>query len=71
MVDFGLAASAALAIGLGLLPVICGFASLRLPERRGEPAYRAFAAFLAASIALRLALHGHQGRLPLDGLLDA
>jgi hypothetical protein len=50
MVDLGLRAVAALAIGLGLLPVVAGLASLRLPERRGQPAYRAFTAFLASSI---------------------
>ena len=44
-------AAGALAIGLGMLPVIGGLASLALPERRGEPAYRAFAAYLAASVA--------------------
>src|SRR5262249_37812251 len=51
MVALGLAAGAAFSIGLGLLPVICGFVALRLPERRGQPAYRAFAAYLAAAIA--------------------
>ena len=30
--------------------MIGGFVSLRLPDRRGEPAYRAFAAYSAASI---------------------
>ena len=35
---------------MGILPVIGGFASLRLPERRGDPAYRAFAAYAAATI---------------------
>jgi hypothetical protein len=50
MVDLGLTAAAALTIGLGILPVVAGFVSLRLPERRGQPAYRAFAAYLAASI---------------------
>ena len=45
----GLAAGA-LAIGLGVLPVIGGIASLHLRERRDEPAYRAFALYLAASI---------------------
>jgi hypothetical protein len=50
MIDLGLNAGAALAIGLGLIPVVAGFAALRLPDRRGEPAYRAFAAYLAASI---------------------
>src|SRR5207249_4779034 len=44
MVDLGLRAGAALAIGLGLLPVVAGLVSLRLRERRGQPAYRAFAA---------------------------
>jgi len=52
MIDLGLTAGAALAIGLGLVPAIAGFVALRLPERRGEPAYRAFAAYLAASIVL-------------------
>src|SRR4051812_48320500 len=41
----GLAAGA-LAIGLGILPVIGGLASLWLPERFAEPQYRAFAAYL-------------------------
>jgi hypothetical protein len=50
MIDLGLTAGAALSIGLGLFPVIAGFASLRLPERRGQPAYRAFAVYLAVSI---------------------
>ena len=45
----GLAAGA-LAIGLGILPVIGGLASLWLPERFSEPAYRAFAAYLLASL---------------------
>src|SRR5207247_9798286 len=34
----------------GILPVLGGLASLRVRERRGDPAYRAFAAYLAASI---------------------
>jgi hypothetical protein len=50
MIDLGLGAGAALAIGLGILPVVAGFVALRLPDRRGQPAYRAFAAYLAASI---------------------
>ena len=50
MIDLGLSAGAALAIGLGLFPVIAGFASLRLPERRGQPAYRAFAVYIGVSI---------------------
>jgi hypothetical protein len=50
MADLGLQAALALTVGMGILPVIGGFASLRLPERRGDPRYRAFAAYLAASI---------------------
>ncbi len=45
----GLAAGA-LAIGLGMLPVIGGIASLWLPERFSEPAYRAFAIYLGSSL---------------------
>jgi hypothetical protein len=52
MIDLGLAAGAAFAVGLGLLPVVCGFVALRLPDRRGEPAYRAFAAYLASAIVV-------------------
>ncbi len=40
----------ALAIGLGILPVIGGIASLWLPERFSDPAYRAFAVYLLASV---------------------
>jgi hypothetical protein len=50
MVDLGLQAGLALTVGLGILPVLGGFAALRLPERRGNPTYRAFAAYLASSI---------------------
>ena len=57
MVDLGLCAVAALAIGLGLVPLIAGLTSLRLPDRRGDPAYRAFAAWLATSIIFCVALH--------------
>ncbi len=49
MIDLGLSAGSAFAIGLGLLPVIGGFTSLRLTERRGDPAYRAFAAFFVTA----------------------
>jgi hypothetical protein len=45
----GLAAGA-LAIGLGLLPLVGGLGSLWVPERFDDPAYRAFAVYLAASI---------------------
>jgi hypothetical protein len=50
MVDLGLRAALSLTIGLGILPVVCGLTALRLPDRRGDPAYRAFAAWLAAAI---------------------
>jgi hypothetical protein len=50
MVDLGLKAAQALVIGMGILPLLGGLASLHLPERRGAPAYRAFAAYLASSI---------------------
>jgi hypothetical protein len=50
MFDLGLTAGSAFAVGLGLLPVIGGLSSLALRERRGDPAYRAFAAYLAATV---------------------
>jgi hypothetical protein len=46
----GFEAASALVIGLGILPAIAGLAALWLPERRLDPRWRAFAAFLAASI---------------------
>ncbi len=48
----GSLAAGALAIGLGILPVIGGIASLWLPERFGDGAYRAFSAYLLASIVV-------------------
>jgi Dolichyl-phosphate-mannose-protein mannosyltransferase len=51
LVHLGLEAGSALTIGLGVLPVIAGLASLWLPERRDDERWRAFAAFFAASIA--------------------
>jgi hypothetical protein len=51
MIDFGLDAGLSLSIGLGLLPVIGGIVSLHLPDRKGEPAYRAFAAWTGTAIA--------------------
>jgi hypothetical protein len=51
MFDLGLDAGLSLAIGLGILPVIGGLVSLRLPDRRGDPTYRAFAAWTGTVIA--------------------
>lgn len=50
MVELGLRAALAFVVGMGILPVLGGLAALRIRERSGEPAYRAFAAYLAASI---------------------
>lgn len=46
----GLESGSALAIGLGVLPAIAGLASLWVPERKNDPQWRAFAAFLASTI---------------------
>ena len=48
----GLTSMSALAIGLGLVPMICGLASLWLPSRRHDPHWRAFAAYTASAILL-------------------
>jgi hypothetical protein len=48
--NLGLESGSALAIGLGVLPAIGGLASLWVPERRDDPQWRAFAAFLGGSI---------------------
>jgi hypothetical protein len=50
MWSLGMQAASALAIGLGLLPLVGGLASLWIPERRHDPAWRAFAAFTGAAI---------------------
>jgi hypothetical protein len=50
MWSLGMQAMQALALGLGLLPLVGGLASLWLPSRRGDPNWRAFAAFTAAAI---------------------
>jgi hypothetical protein len=50
MVDLGLKAGLAFIVGMGILPVIGGFTSLFLRERRGDPRYRAFVAYFGASI---------------------
>jgi hypothetical protein len=51
MIDLGLDGALSLAVGLGILPVIGGLTSLRLPERRGDPTYRAYVAWTATVIA--------------------
>jgi hypothetical protein len=48
--SLGLEAGSAFAIGLGLLPLVGGLASLWLPERREDPRWRAFAAFTASAV---------------------
>jgi Dolichyl-phosphate-mannose-protein mannosyltransferase len=50
IVDLGLRAGASFTIGLSALVVIGGLSSLRLPDRRGEPVYRAYVAWTAAAI---------------------
>jgi hypothetical protein len=50
LVDMGLRAGLSFTIGLGALPVIGGLTSLRLPDRRGDPAYRAYVAWTSAAI---------------------
>jgi hypothetical protein len=50
MWTLGMEATSALALGRGLLPVLGGVASLWLPDRRDDPAWRAFAAFTAAAL---------------------
>ena len=50
MWTLGMEATSALALGLGLLPFLGGVASLWLPDRRDDPAWRAFAAFTAAAL---------------------
>ena len=50
MWTLGLTSTAALAIGLGLLPLICGLASLWLPDRRADPEWRAFAAYTGTAV---------------------
>jgi hypothetical protein len=46
----GMESTSALALGLGLLPFVGGLASLWLPGRRGDPAWRAFAAFAGSAL---------------------
>jgi hypothetical protein len=52
MWTLGMEATAALALGLGLLPFMGGLASLWLPDRRDDPAWRAFAAFAGAALVM-------------------
>lgn len=48
----GLEAGSALAIGLGVFPVLAGLAALWLPERRHDPQWRAFAAYGFSAIVM-------------------
>jgi hypothetical protein len=50
MWSLGLQAGSAFSIGIGVLPAMAGLASLWLPSRRDDRAWRAFAAFTAAAI---------------------
>jgi hypothetical protein len=50
MVDLGLKAGQAFTVGMGILPVVGGFTSLALRERRDDPRYRAFVAYFSATI---------------------
>ena len=71
MIHLGLTSVSALAIGLGLLPLIAGLVSLRpaRPARRSDlPRFRCVPGHLDH---LRLAVCRHEGRLPVDALLDA
>jgi hypothetical protein len=51
MFDLGTKAWFALAVGMGLLPVVGGLMSVRVRERQGDPVYRAFVAYLIAAVA--------------------
>jgi hypothetical protein len=50
MWTLGLNSAGALAIGLGILPMVAGLASLWLPEWRHDPRWRAFAAYTASAV---------------------
>jgi len=50
LVDLGLRAGASFTIGLSALVVIGGLSSLRLPDRRADPVYRAYVAWTSAAI---------------------
>ena len=50
MWSLGFQAGSAFAIGIGVLPAMTGLAALWLPDRRRDPAWRAFAAFTASAV---------------------
>ncbi len=50
MWSLGFQAGSAFALGIGVLPAMTGLAALWLPQRRHEPAWRAFAAFTASAV---------------------
>ena len=68
MLKFGLWAAGSLAIGLGVVPVVAGLASIVRPHgESGAPGVEALAIVTVLGRRLRL-LHGGQGRLSLDRL---
>ena len=72
MLDYGLWAVGALTIGLGIVPLIAGLASLVRPRDEEREARRAGARDRDVGSARSLRrLHGHQGRVPVDRLRDA
>ncbi len=70
MWSLGMQATEALALGLGLFPLIGGLASLWIPERRHDPHWRAFAAFTGRSDHHRLDVHGGEGGLSVHRVRD-
>ena len=70
--DHGVSAIGALAIGIGILPLVAGIAALARPkDEPTDPKTRAFVTTTAAALATFVLVRGHQGRVPVDGLRDA
>ena len=70
MVDLGLRAGLSFTIGMGILPIIGGLASLRPQGAAGRARLPRVRRLRGGGDPLRLALHRGQGGLPLDRLLD-
>ena len=66
MLDLGLQAGLAFIVGMGILPVIGGLASLRIRERRERPGLPRVRRLLRRVDHLPRRLHGGEGHLPLD-----